>query len=89
MFASYGLKQLRNSRITEPEKLSVWCESPDYLVDVCAWEHAASLDIDIMNKRSSSIVFLACGPCKGQAGFTHRLESLAALLAEHMGKPVA
>ena len=88
-FADHGLIQLRNSRIIEPEKLSVWYESTHYLVDVCAWEHEASLDIDIMSKRSRSIVFVAWGPCEDKAGLAQRLESLSVWLAEHLDKPVA
>ena len=72
-----GLIRLPDSIVFKPSSSKkCWSyESERYLVLIQAWENAACLDFDVMDKESKTIVFHPWGPCDDQAGLAARLES--------------
>ena len=83
--ARLGLELKRLSRAETPAQiLSAWLESPEFLVDVTAWEHAYCLDILILEKASGNTVFSEAGSCETTNGLQARLLSFAAWLKEHV-----
>ena len=49
-------------------------ETPRYLIQLCAWDHACCLDIQALNKATGSYDHLVAGDCDDIAGLRQRLD---------------
>jgi hypothetical protein len=68
------LKKLH--RVEEPGySLTAWFETPQYLIDICAWDHACCLDIEALNIATEKTEFCVTGPCESGAALNQRLEN--------------
>jgi hypothetical protein len=77
-----GILQTKLARADAPsKKLVAWYESPEYLIDVSAWEHAACLDILAVSKKTKELAFSVCGSCEGTSGLATRLSAFATWLS--------
>lgn len=50
-------------------------ETPKYLVQLCAWDHACCLDIQALNKITASDDYIVDGDCDGVVALTQRLDT--------------
>jgi len=69
-----GSAPIKFERREKPARtLVVWFETPKYLIDISAWDHACCLDILVLNKETGGTDYIVCGECDGTAGLTQRL----------------
>jgi len=50
-------------------------ETPMYLIQFCAWDHACCLDIIALNKATTHEDYLVAGECAGVTGLSARLDA--------------
>ena len=50
-------------------------ETPKYLIQLCAWDHACCLDIQALNKATGSDDYIVAGDCDGVTGLSARLNT--------------
>ncbi len=63
------------NRVEEPSySITAWFETPEYLIDICAWDHACCLNIEAFNKSTEKADFYVEGPCASDAELIPRLE---------------
>ena len=55
-------------------------ETPKYLIQFCAWDHASCLDIIALNKDTGRTAYSVSGVCDGAAGLSERLHSFLSWL---------
>ena len=48
-------------------------ETPKYLIQFCAWDHANCLDILALNKETEADDYCVAGDCEGVEGLSERL----------------
>jgi len=63
--------------------LNAGFETPKFLIDICAWDHACCLDILVLNKKSGGTDYMVCGECDGLLGLAQRLETFLRWLNEN------
>lgn len=51
-------------------------ELPKYLIDVCVWDNANSLDIQIIHLPSENVTFPTTGECASEKVFKEKLDEL-------------
>ena len=72
----FGSAPIKFERREEPARtLVAWFETPKYLIDISAWDHACCLDILALNKATGGTDYIVCGDCDGAVGLTHRLDT--------------
>jgi hypothetical protein len=83
--ARLGLELKRLARAESPAQiLSAWLETPEFLIDVAAWDHAYCLDILILEKTSGNTVFSEAGSCETTNGLEVRMQSFASWLKDNV-----
>jgi hypothetical protein len=50
-------------------------ETEKYLIQLCAWDHACCLDIQVLNKATNKDEYSVAGDSNGVAGLLERLET--------------
>jgi hypothetical protein len=50
-------------------------ETPKYLLQLCAWDHAHCLDILALEKENGGNAYIVAGECDGVTGLSERLET--------------
>jgi hypothetical protein len=67
------LRELR--RIEDPSySLNAWFETPQFLIDISAWDNASCLDIEALNATTEETEFCVTGPCEDDGALFKRLE---------------
>jgi hypothetical protein len=59
------------------QKLSGRYETKELLIDLCVWENACCLDIEVIDKESKQFVFSEQGPCGDIDGLAARLQQFS------------
>ena len=50
-------------------------ETPEHLIQFCAWDNACCLDILTLNKATKETDYMVAGECDGAAGLAQRLDT--------------
>jgi hypothetical protein len=59
---------------------SVRLETPRYFIEVCVWDHASCLDVQILNVETGESVFPYVGHCESKSEFENRLNNVVSRL---------
>jgi hypothetical protein len=57
------------------QTLVVWFQTPEFLIEICVWDHACCLNIEAMNVKTEKADFYVEGPCKHISDLTERLNA--------------
>ena len=83
-FASRGIEAIYKPQNTGSGNLRF--QFTDYLVDICAWNNAICLDIQIIHIPSEKVSFPTTGPCETEENFKERLDELYAFIENNSEK---
>jgi len=78
-----GVVPARFQKSENPSQLNACYETPRYLIDITAWDHASCLDIIALNKATQKEDYVIVGQCADTACLTQRLECFWQWLTSH------